>query len=78
MKINNSIRQRYDAQFDVNTKLEQRVKDLFLTYKEGGWFYYGRVKSMESFAQKLETGRTDPEHLEDFLHVLWSSRTERP
>jgi hypothetical protein len=67
MKINNSIRQRYDAQLDVNVRLEQRVKDLFLTYIESGWFYYGRVKSMESFAQKLETGRTDPEHLEDFF-----------
>ena len=41
--------------------MKRRVED-------AGWFYASRIKTLESFAQKIETGRVgDPTRLEDFF-----------
>lgn len=46
---------------EVQGVLKSRVEDV-------GWFYFSRIKSVESFAQKIETGRVaDPAHMEDFF-----------
>ncbi|MET0395814.1 MAG: hypothetical protein ABW277_03230 [Longimicrobiaceae bacterium] len=67
MKITKSVRRLFDDQLDVNKALERRVRVLFESRPEG-WFYRGRIKPIESFAQKLETGRVDDATaLEDFF-----------
>ena len=68
MKIPRSIRAIYDEQRQINELLQQRVDELFNGAKRPEWFYRGRVKELESFAQKLETGRVrDPREMEDFF-----------
>lgn len=68
MKITKSVRRLYDEQLAINRLLEKRVKELFEGSKPESWFYRGRIKPVESFAQKLETGRLDdPAALEDFF-----------
>jgi hypothetical protein len=67
MKITNTVRQLYEDQLEINQRLEARVKELFEGSKPPSWFFRGRIKPLESFAQKLETGRGgDPTALEDF------------
>jgi hypothetical protein len=67
MKITKSVRRLYDEQLELNQRLEVRVKELFEGSKPAAWFFRGRIKPLESFAQKLETGRGgDPSALEDF------------
>lgn len=68
MKITNSVRRLYDEQLPLNVRLATRVKQLFEDAKPDDWFYRGRVKEIESFAQKLETGRGGhPSAQEDFF-----------
>lgn len=68
MKITRSVRVIYDRQLEINRLLADRVKLRLEGAKQEGWFYRGRIKPLESFAQKLETGRPDdPAHLEDFF-----------
>jgi hypothetical protein len=68
VKISQAIRKLYEEQKQINDRLAARVKELFEGSKPEGWFYHGRVKEVESFAQKLETGRfADPAAVEDFF-----------
>lgn len=68
MKISSSIRKTYDAQYEINKLLEGRVRSIFETKKRSTWFFTSRIKGLESFAQKLETGRiADPKKMEDFF-----------
>jgi len=67
MKISNSVRDLFTLQKAINERLADRVKELLGENKKDNWFYKGRVKQLESFAQKLETGRFDPRALEDFF-----------
>jgi ppGpp synthetase/RelA/SpoT-type nucleotidyltranferase len=67
MKISASIRNAYFIQHQLNLALEKRVSEVMLGKKKAHWFYNSRVKSLESFAQKLETGRFNPHRLEDFF-----------
>lgn len=68
MKISSSVRRIYDEQHKLNKLLESRVKSIFETKKKPAWFFTSRIKELESFAQKLETGRViHPEALEDFF-----------
>lgn len=69
MKIARSVRALYDEFYplyqrlsvDVNERLKPRAE-------EKQWFFRSRVKQMESYAQKLETGRvSDPRRPEDFF-----------
>lgn len=67
MKISNSVRELFNSQEPINKRLAERVKDLLEGNKKDNWFYTGRVKKLESFAQKIETGRFIPSKLEDFF-----------
>lgn len=68
MKINNKVRSIYAAQFELNSLLEEKVKSAFEGRKRPAWFFTCRLKALESFAQKLETGRIeDPNRMEDFF-----------
>src|SRR5437763_2188469 len=68
MKILKAIKRSYDDQYEVNKKLENKVENIFTTNKEGVWHFEHRIKPLESFALKIETGRfRNPNKLEDFL-----------
>jgi ppGpp synthetase/RelA/SpoT-type nucleotidyltranferase len=68
MKILQSISKIYNEQKPFASKLKTQVDNLIFAKKKDTWHYYSRVKSEESFALKLETGRVkDPMQLEDFF-----------
>jgi len=68
MKIVNSVVQIYRAQKGLNEVLKSRVDKLFNEIKDDKWHYTSRIKSLNSFALKIETGRfSDPKGLEDFF-----------
>ena len=59
MKVLNSIKIRYDAQLDQYKHLDKKVTDIFLKNKKRQWHYTNRIKELESFALKIESGRFD-------------------
>ena len=68
MKISASIRAVYEAQLDSRVSLKNRVDALLRSRLKEGWHYESRVKTIESFTLKLESGRFDePSALEDFF-----------
>lgn len=68
MKVIQSIESIYDEQKELNDKLKVKVDQIFKRIKKDTWHYIGRVKELESFALKLETGRfLNPNMLEDFF-----------
>jgi ppGpp synthetase/RelA/SpoT-type nucleotidyltranferase len=68
MKILQSISKIYVEQKPFAEKLKAQVDKLITAKKKDTWHYYSRIKSEESFALKLETGRVkDPKNLEDFF-----------
>lgn len=68
MKILQSISKIYNEQKPFASKLKTQVDNLIFAKKKDTWHYYSRIKSEESFALKLETGRVkDPMQLEDFF-----------
>lgn len=68
MKVQASIRDVYATQLEINERLQPLVDAAMLGLKDRRWHYESRVKSLESFALKLETGRVaKPSALEDFL-----------
>lgn len=68
MKIIQSIEAIYEEQKPLNEVLKNRVDSIFQRIKSDSWHYFSRVKQLESFALKLETGRfKDPKQLEDFF-----------
>lgn len=69
MKINSRIRDLYEACDERYRRLGEEVREkLAPRCEEHGWFYRSRVKKLESFALKLETGRIEtPAAPEDFF-----------
>ncbi|HRJ63436.1 hypothetical protein [Brevundimonas sp. UBA2416] len=69
MKINSRVRDLHEAADARYRRLSEEVKEkLAPRCDEQGWFYRARVKSLESFALKLETGRIEnPSAPEDFF-----------
>lgn len=68
MKIPLSIRNLYYAQRETNTKLKDLADKKITALKEERWHYESRIKSIESFALKIETGRiNDLLKFEDFF-----------
>ena len=68
MKVQTSIRTHFDNQKLVNAQLKEHVDNLFTNVKHRRWHYESRLKELESFAVKVETGRVkDPAYLEDYL-----------
>ena len=68
MKIPLSIRDLYQVLLPRYLTLKKHVDLRFQHSKEARWHYESRIKSEESFALKLETGRVaDPSAPEDFF-----------
>jgi hypothetical protein len=68
MKIPNMVRRAYDSQSESNAELQKRVKTLIDDFRDPRWHYEARIKELESFALKVESGRiADPYSLEDFF-----------
>lgn len=68
MKVQASVRAIFDEQLGINEALLSHVDSTMRGVKEARWHYESRLKTLESFAVKLETGRVkNPRALEDFL-----------
>lgn len=69
MKIIKKLRDIHQESTERYTRLESEVKEkLKPRVEENGWFFIARMKPLESFALKIETGRVpDPTNLEDFF-----------
>src|SRR5438477_13085798 len=68
MKIPASVRALFADLSSRYAELHRRVDALVQSQKERRWHYESRVKTEQSFALKLETGREPrPEQPEDFF-----------
>jgi len=69
MKISKNLRDKFNVGRQRYTTLAAEVKEGLRGKLEAlGWFYTARVKELESFALKAETGRVkNPEEMEDFF-----------
>lgn len=68
MKVPKSVRDVYLAQYGQYELLGKHVDKDMNALKERRWHYESRIKTLESFALKVETGRyEDPSEIEDFL-----------
>ena len=68
MKVPLSIRRSYDEQREGNARLKEFVDERLKRLKRDRWHYESRLKELESFALKVESGRfPTPEALEDFF-----------
>ncbi|MEN6292365.1 MAG: hypothetical protein ABFD07_10195 [Methanobacterium sp.] len=67
MKVPHSIKQLYDDQVEIYNRLKEKFDARITNLKDSKWHYESRVKTLESYALKLETGRFDPRNLEDFF-----------
>jgi len=71
MKISKSVRDIYAEQRPTYEELKRRADEAVLHLEDTRWHYESRVKELESFALKLETGRIrNPSEMEDFSLVL--------
>ena len=57
MKIPGSIRSLYYSNLDEYRRLKSAVDALFSARKQERWHYESRIKAMQSFALKVESGR---------------------
>ncbi len=69
MKIAKSIRNAYNSVTDEYKRLSEEIcSRLEPEVKLNEWFFRHRLKELESFALKIETGRVDdPRRMEDFF-----------
>jgi ppGpp synthetase/RelA/SpoT-type nucleotidyltranferase len=68
MKVSLSTREMFENQVGLNNRLKDVVDKRITLLKHPRWHYESRVKSLESFALKVETGRfKNPTRLEDFF-----------
>lgn len=68
MKVVGSIRNIYNSRRPVYEALKGEADDFFWAKKRERWHYESRVKDLDSFCLKLETGRFEkPSKLEDFF-----------
>lgn len=66
MKIVNSILAHYNEQIDLVEILQEKVNKI-MKNRDSSWHYIFRIKSKDSFALKLESGRFEPQNLEDLF-----------
>lgn len=66
MKVSNEVRNLYFDYSQIYSELAEKVKTLITAKINERWHYEGRIKSLESYATKLETGRHKPK-IEDFF-----------
>lgn len=67
MKISKSLRDLHAAMTEQYGELKREVDNFMEAQKEADWHYVSRLKELESFALKVETGRSDPAEMEDFF-----------
>jgi ppGpp synthetase/RelA/SpoT-type nucleotidyltranferase len=68
VKVPLSIRDLHQQLTEQYQVLKVTVDDRLRRLKDSRWHYESRLKELESYAQKLETGRIeDPRRLEDFF-----------
>jgi hypothetical protein len=67
MKIPQSVRNTYRQQKEYYDRLKEEVDSLLMSLKDPRWHYESRIKSEESYALKLETGRARADRFEDFF-----------
>ena len=69
MKIARRLRDIHQDCLERYTLLSNEVRELLrIPIEERNWFYLSRLKKLESFALKVETGRvSDPNKVEDFF-----------
>jgi ppGpp synthetase/RelA/SpoT-type nucleotidyltranferase len=68
MKVPLSVRSLFDEQLELNRRLKEQADRKLESVVEQRWHYESRVKELQSFALKVETGRfRDPARLEDFF-----------
>jgi len=68
MKIPASVRRLFEDQHDRNFRLKVKVDERIKGIKDERWHYESRVKTLQSFALKVESGRfPNPGALEDFF-----------
>ncbi len=67
MKIGQYLRDLYASQAELYGRLQAKVDDFMEQNKDPNWHYIGRLKGIESYALKIETGRTKPDDFEDFF-----------
>lgn len=68
MKIPRSIRAGYESQHDAYLRLQKEVQTVLKPVLSLRWHYEDRIKELESFTQKIESGRIDdPSKVEDFF-----------
>lgn len=68
MKISKSLRDIHSSQSEQHKQLQEQVDRIMNALKDRRWHYESRVKDLESFALKVETGRYDaPDQVEDFF-----------
>ena len=69
MKVNKRLRDLYEEGNNRYSRLATEVRDMLKPLVEQkGWFFTWRLKELESFALKIETGRvSNPVALEDFF-----------
>lgn len=68
MKIVKSIQELYNKKVDFYKILKSKTDELISSQKDERWHYESRIKKIESFSQKIETGRFDQtEIFEDFF-----------
>lgn len=79
MKVPLSIRSAFDQHVKDYRDLQTEVDRQMEVIRETDWHYVGRIKAVESFAQKLETGRfTKEQALNDlFACTLVVERADR-
>lgn len=79
MKVPLSIRSTFEQHEKECRGLQPHVDRQIEAIREPSWHYVGRIKTLESFAQKLETGRfTKEQALEDvFACTLVVERADR-
>ena len=71
MKVVSSITTLYHDLRPIIEKLAITFDTIIGSIKSKGWYYDSRIKSLESYALKLETGRfVEPEKLEDFFACM--------
>lgn len=70
MKIIRSLHDIYDSQFEIYELLRSKVDTLLESKVEKSWHYESRIKTVESYAQKIEIGRFNPFALEDYFACM--------
>lgn len=67
MKTPGSLRGLYEDQLGLHKIMHEKVDSILRLAIPSIWHYESRVKQLESYVQKVETGQVDPHAVEDFF-----------